>query len=419
MGVLLHFKQYLDGRARVLSDLEDRLCRLQSKYENFFSEISKVRESEMAQLTEHILSDRSQLPEWFNQKLDATQVEVEQAFAEQLGELKAQHAKILETAEKTRQHSLKSEKKIKRDNRLLDDEEEQLKLRNDKLLKRIAGYNKRIKSLNKGFGFFSNFFKMKQLAVEKKALDEEQADIAARIESLRLRWQQASSSYQESENDRQARWVETETEAAALSAKIQALGLAQPEMVVRTTIERVLDQQERKTLDPGENDPACPRCKMPNHAGNHFCHICARRLGDDRPDFDGSLEEVSEANRHFQRFSDGMMACQEIIGLVRGLLSGIEAFTKSVKEMQASEIKYPLPILEINVPKPSLDYGANFDRLDKALDRNLSLHPKLFASQVNMMIHNVFTEKKIMNYFERMGEELSRQAEAQWRGDEA
>lgn len=414
MGGLTQFKQYLDERYTILNDLENRLCKLQSKYEDYFAEIAKVRESELQQLTEHILADRSRLPEWFNQKLDAAQADLEQEFDEQLNDLKAKREKILQGAEKARQNSFKAEKKIKADNHLLDSEEEQLKARNEKLLKNITAYNKRIKSLNKGFGFFSNFFKMKQLAAEKKVLDDEQADIAARIESLRSRWQQSSSSYENSEEDLQAQWIKAETEAAALSAKIQALRLAHPKMMVRSTIQRVLHQQERKPPYAGEGDPACPRCKMPNRADNHFCYFCAQRLGDDNPDFEGSLEEISEINRHFQRFSDGMMSCQEIIGLVRGLLSGIKAFTQSVKDMQTSAVKYDLPILDIKIPKASLDYGGNFDRLSNTLNKDLSMHPKLFASQVNTMIDFIFTEEQIMNYFESMGEELNRKAEARW-----
>ena len=153
---------------------------------------------------------------------------------------------------------------------------------------------------------------------------------------------------------------------------------------------------------------------MPNPPSHHFCHICARRLGDDREDFDGSLKEMAEISRHFDRFSEGMEACQEIIGLVRGMKSGVEAFTKSVADVQASEDKYPLSKLQIDVPQGSREFGAQFDRLADFAGQDYSLHPALFADRFDHYFANVLMETNIKAFFETMGEELSRQAEAQW-----
>jgi hypothetical protein len=48
------------------------------------------------------------------------------------------------------------------------------------------------------------------------------------------------------------------------------------------------------------------------------------------------------------------------------------------------------------------------------VSRDLSLHPKVFAEHVHELVGKVFTEEYIKVYFETMGEELSRQAAAQW-----
>ena len=153
---------------------------------------------------------------------------------------------------------------------------------------------------------------------------------------------------------------------------------------------------------------------MPNPPPFHFCHICAHRLGDDREDFDGSLEEMAEISSHFDRFSSGMEACQEIIGLVRGMTSGVEAFTKSVADVQGSEDKYPLSKLQIDVPQGAREFGSQFDRLDDFASQDYSLHPALFADRFDQYFAAVLTETNIKAFFETMGEELTRQAEAQW-----
>lgn len=48
------------------------------------------------------------------------------------------------------------------------------------------------------------------------------------------------------------------------------------------------------------------------------------------------------------------------------------------------------------------------------LDRDLGLHPREFAATVQAAVGSTLTEESIRQYFETMGEELSRQAEAQW-----
>jgi hypothetical protein len=255
---------------------------------------------------------------------------------------------------------------------------------------------------------------MRSLAAEKQELEQQQQDLAARIEQLREKWAKASEKHAESEEDLREEWVKQQTQATTLQTKINYLQHAQPRIRVRSTIERVLFEQQPALRQPQDGDPPCPRCKARNPPEDHFCRICARRLQQDRPDFEGSLKEIAELNLHYQRFSDGMKACQELIGLVRGLSSGIEAFARSVEDVLASEKKYPLPKLKIDVPATSVAYGEHLDQLKQAVEKDLSLHPRDFAQQVDRLVAEVFTEGKIKTYFETMGDELSRQADSQW-----
>jgi hypothetical protein len=414
MGTLKTFIEYLDERIATMSTIEQRLCKLQEKYETFFAEVARVRESELGQLTEHVLADRAKLPAWFNEKLDQAEAEVRKELEGKLAELEGQHEKLLKEAEALRQKSVEEERRIRKKNVELDRQEEELKARNQKLLADIVDYNDRIRQLGRGFGFFANFFKMRRLARERRDLDREQVDVAARIEALRGRWGTEEKEYTAREYDLQRGWIKQETEAAAVRTKLDYLEQAQPRIVLRTTLERVLYELVQEPPVPAESDPPCPRCKTPNPPGGHFCQICARRLGEDRPDFEGSVQEIAEVNLHHRRFSEGMKACQEIIGLVRGLRSGLEAFLKSVKDVKKSQDQHSLSTLSIDVPGASVEYGKSFDGLKRYVEQELSLHPKVFAEQIGGIIKGTFSEAQIKGYFEAMGEELSKRAHAQW-----
>jgi hypothetical protein len=126
------------------------------------------------------------------------------------------------------------------------------------------------------------------------------------------------------------------------------------------------------------------------------------------------MQEIAELNLHHDRFEEGMTACQELIGLIRGLISGHEAFRESVVDMQSSQTKYSLAVLDIDVPDGSVRYAQHFDELAKLLDTSLSQHPKELAKRFDSLVNDVFTEEAIQSYFETMGQELSRQADDQW-----
>jgi hypothetical protein len=414
MGRLSDFLGYLANRIAVMQECEAHLCTLQRKYESFFSEVTRVRESELEQLTAHILADRGKLPASLDEALTRAERDVVRELDEKLERLRRDHKEALALAEEIRQKSRAEEQSTRKANVDLDAEEEKLKAQSAELLGRIDQHNARIRELGHGFGFFFHFFRMRAFAAERQQLEEQQANLAARIEQLRSRWANAAQEHTRAEGEWQASWVAQQAEASALQAKIEYLEGARPKLLLRSTIERVLFQFQRQPQQAGPGDPPCPRCKTPNPAASYFCAICAQRLQPDRPDLEGSIEEISEVNLHHQRFSEGMRAGQELIGLVRGLCSGLEAFSRSVQSVQANESRYPLPKLQLEVPESSVTFGQHFERLREAVGSDLSLHPKEFAEQTAATIRDVLNEQNIKRYFEAMGEELSRQAKAQW-----
>ena len=414
MAGLKEFDAFLAGRQKVIDDTEKRLCALQSKYESFFSEVNAVRESELGQLSGHLAAGRDKLPGWLAKAVDEAQAKVEKEFDDQLAKLQAERDGLARAAESLRLKSVAAEEAIHQKNVDLDAAEEKLKARNEELLQKIDSYNAKIHELGSGFGFFKNLFAMSALGRERRALDEEQASVAAQIDRTRAGWVEREQGYTEAETALQKSWVEANAKTAAAQAKLDALGEARPRMVFRTVAERVLYGREPKQATPAATDPKCPRCQSANPAANHFCQICAGRLQPDRPDLEGSLEEIAEANYHFARFSEGMKACQQVIALVRGLQTGIAAFRKSVFSMVASQASYSLATLQIDVPKECVAWGQGFQKLFDAAQPGMSLHPKNFGDQMLALVAADYTEAKVKAWFERMGTELSVQAKSQW-----
>lgn len=414
MGRLKDFIAHLDGQIETVAKIERRLCDLQSRYESYFAELDRVRESELAQLQAAITAPGRELPAWLKDALAVARAKVERELDAKLKALRAELEAKREEAEAIRLESARELEKLHGKNTELDAKEERLKAESAELGARIAVFNGKIRELGSGFGFFANLFRMRAVAEEKRALEEKQAALAAQIEGLRETWVKVDTAAAEREEKRRAAWIEKRAQRSALEAKLEALEATRPQLLLRSTLEETLLTRVKEPRAAGAGDPPCPRCKVPNPPEHYFCAICAERLQPDRPDLEGSVEELAQVNLHHRRFSEGMRAGQELIGLVRGLKSGLEAFKKSVESVLDSEKRYPLPKLQIDVPESSVRYAGHFDELLSTVSKDQSLLPTEFAAVVDKLVSEVFTEKKVQRYFETMGEELSRQAKAQW-----
>jgi hypothetical protein len=413
MGSLRDFDTYLAERKDVASAAETRLAAVLAKFETFFAEVTKVREAELEQLGAYVAQGPDKLPAGLAKAVDAARAYVVKDLDEQIAVLELEHKELVKEAEEIRATSLHNEGVVRQRNVDLDAREESLKMQNEELLAKIDENNARIRELGTGFGFFKNFFAMRRLHAKSVKLQSEQEKVVAQVNWVRTSWREREADWNRDEGALCKQWAAVQTNVSAAQAKIDAIKDARPQMTFRATLERVLFEQQPKQVVATATDPKCPRCQSPNPKEHHFCQICAQRLLPDRPDLEGSLEEIAEANQHHARFSEGMRKCQEIIALVRGLGSGLLAFRKSVTTMIETESRHSLAPLRISVPAACVQYGKNLEALRDAAEPNLSLHPKAFGERMETFA-KPFTEEQIKAWFEGMGAELSACAKAQW-----
>ena len=105
MARLKDFLAFVDGRARVLGDAEKHLLAIQRKYETYFAEVSRVRESELGQLSAHLAAKDAALPSDIAAALESARAEAERGFDEELTAVRARREALLAEAEKVRQES--------------------------------------------------------------------------------------------------------------------------------------------------------------------------------------------------------------------------------------------------------------------------------------------------------------------------
>lgn len=413
MGSLHSFSRHLRQRKQLVEGGEKQLLDLQRQYEAFFQEVSSVREHELGQLATEISRRAGALPLGLDAALASARAGAEAELDRKLAVMRARHDKLSAEAANTRSVSLQLENELRAQNADLDAQEEALKARNESLLRSIQSFNDRIRSLSSGFGFFVNFFGMRALQTERIRIDQEQADVAARIDALRQRWADRDAEHEQQQKKLRDKWTELSTKASTIQTAIDHLVDTRAALVSRAALERVLlERFPQVDPDQTQGTVACPRCRTGNAPSQSFCRVCARRLQDDRPDLEGSIVEIAEVNHHYKRFSDGMRGCQELIALLVGVRCGFDAFLKSVASMIQSEQQYSLSKLSLDVPRECLEFERRFEALP-GLVQSKANHPLEFARFASSAVA-ALDEQNLRGYFERLGQELSTSAKAQW-----
>jgi hypothetical protein len=410
---LKEFARYITERSDVIDQILGRLRHAQAKYETFFKEVCSVRESELQQLSAHIAAGRGHLPGNLDTELETAarlaRDEFERKFNEQVGRCEV----ILQNAESARQKALAIEADSYRENVDLDGQEEALKARNEVLLSDIAKFESSIRVASTGFGFLMHLPQLRRLQKAKRELEKEQADVCAHIEVLRARWAAREPEVLGQVNKLEGEWTQQMKAASEIQARLEYLRNSRQRMIGRSALELVLFQRAPQPTDIARGSPPCPRCGAQSATSRFFCAVCAQRLGPDRPDFEGSMEELAELNQHHRQFSDAMRAGQELIALISGIGSGLRSFSKSLSSMIATESKCPVPKLRIQVPPPAVEFGRTFEQFLAFYSDGRSLLPREFVAQEKQVTQRL-NENSIGRFFETMGNELSRCAKAQW-----
>jgi len=130
----------------------------------------------------------------------------------------------------------------------------------------------------------------------------------------------------------------------------------------------------------------------------------------------GSLGEVGELNSVHANLLKGISGSVSVLALIKGIGAGVAEFTKSVESVKASEDRYPLPKLDIDVPEFTRKLAERITELSPKIDvKFFNLHPLEFSTSFSEYTDKVFTDVNIEKFFTGMGDELNRTTKAQWK----
>jgi hypothetical protein len=135
------------------------------------------------------------------------------------------------------------------------------------------------------------------------------------------------------------------------------------------------------------------------------------------PEIDFGLEEMVKLNSQTDAYHDGLASVGGVIGLLRGILSGMQAIRKSVEGLrneQKMHSSYLAP-LQFSLPTRAEAFHRQWPVLARQFDDELqiSAHPSDFSAAVKPLVENSLSEANIEAMFGELGAMIER-ATAAW-----
>ncbi len=421
MGKLKDLIEFLESAHDITGEISRKLNKIQEQYNLNYNNAESVRTSEIEFLQKEFFADNSRFPEEvvkkYNDNLPGHTVKFDKNIADLLlkrDELKKEIAMI--NSEKTINFD-----SMKKFNSKLDKKEEELKERVKKTQFKISDYNKRIDEINTGFGFITNFFKMKSIEKDKNKLLERRDKLVDQIEDIRKSWIEKSGEKETVDKEIQEMWNYSQTEYSIINEKIKNLTERRESLINRAAFKETLDSLygNEKYLTSGitvKKFDKCSKCKSINTDSIFYCSYCGEPFDKNREDIAGSLIETGELNKIHKNLTEGIKGTVSFIALIRGIRDGIKTFLKSVKEVKSSQDQYSqLPSLKIDVPAFSMNFKQKISELNSAIDKEyFNLHPTELALKLKNDTDNILNQSNIEKFFSLMGDELNKTTKEQW-----
>ncbi len=420
MGNLKEMLDFLKGTRKHLEEIEERLEKIQTYFNDNFGNVNEIRRSEIGFLQDAFFGDPGAFPEEISALFRTTIREETAAFDDNLRELEKKRAELAKSFAEVDGERLAYFTRVKGKNSGLDRKEERLKEKVIELEEEIGAFNRTIDELNTGLGFITNFFRMRKIQVRKDDLLEKRDALVLEIEDIRNKWKEATGKFRLEESAIVAKWNRTQTELSMTEEKIESLKARREELIKKAAFVAALDrltgsEEYIAKAVKAEQPDRCPRCRSDNRSNRFFCHYCGARFSDDRPDVTGSLVEVGELNSVHGSLQEGIAGSVSVLALVRGIATGVSEFIKSVESVKSSEDRYPLPKLKIDVPAFSREFAEKIASMTEKVDvKFVNLHPMEFTKPLSDYTGKNFTNEGIERFFTAMGEELNKTTKAQW-----
>jgi hypothetical protein len=386
--------EYIGQQESALQELIEQLDEVQIAFNARFDEFKAQHDAALDRLTGSIaaLMASGQTGSISPNLLRA----LEQRWPEELQQIQDRRSKIMEqylpqrhqAADELLAKAQAETAQLRTLNPQLDKREEKLKRSQAELEGQLSDLNERIRQKSRGVGVVWHF-----IAITKD--DRERQRIIGRLEGI-----------QDSLFEVRRIWETEQDKASDLQKAYQEQW--QLESVAVARLQSELDQL---------NDPARRENLALRRAIRHVVDALHEPSPGSERELSEGLAEMVKLNIETDAFHEGLASVGGMIGLLRGILSGLAAIRKSVEGLaneQSMHSSYLAP-LQFTLPAGAEVFHRQWPVLARkfADEREISAHPSDFSAAVAPLLQDSLSEATIEGMFDDLGTMIE-QATAAW-----
>jgi hypothetical protein len=381
--------QYIDQQRQEIQHLVDQLDEVQVAFNAQFDQFKARHDATLDRLSDQVYEQMGAIPP----ELRAT---IEQQAAEERAHIEERRHKVREeylpqrqkAADDLLQQAQAEVAELRALNPQLDAQEEELKAEKAGLEAQLAEHNETIRRKSRGLGVVLNFPAIFKADRERQRIIGKLEGVNGPLARVRNEWEQKRKQTEAHQAELQQRWQLESIAVARLQSELDQLDdNAQREaLAMRRAIRHVLDALKTPTSSTD-------------------------------PDVDAGLKEMIQLNIQTDDYHDGLASVGGVIGLARGVSSGLEAIGKSVEGLVQEQQMHSayLKALDFSLPARVDAFHKQWPALARqfADEQVVGAHPADFSAQVKPLLEGDLSQARIEAMFDDMGA-MIKQATARW-----
>ncbi len=380
--------QYLDTQTRAVEDLINQLDEIQVVFNAQFDAFKAQHDTELDQLTDRIAGQLHKLSPGLRAAIDDRLPTEQERLAERRQVVEEQYLpKRRQAADEVLREAQAELAELRALNPELDRQEEELKAEKAKLESRLTVLNDEIRQQSRGLGTVLHFRTITRADRERHQIIGKLEMVNQSLYTVRHEWESRHSRILASQAELQRKWQLETIAVARLQSELDQLSdtAGCDDLALRRAIRHVLDI-----------------LKEPQHTPE--------------PELNADLQEMIELNIQTDTYHEGLAAVGGMIGLLRGINSGMQAIRQSVQGLYDEQTMHSayLKPLSFHLPARVEAFHKQWPELtQRYMDQDeIGNHPAQFSTAVKPLLEGPLSETNITGAFEDLGDMLKQATKA-------
>ena len=379
---------YLHDQRQALQELIDQLDEIQVRFNSQYDSFKVQHDATLDRVTERIAENMEAVGRDLRTAIESNLPQERQRIEERLQSVEDQYLpKRLEAADALMRQAQAELAQLRTLNPQLDQQEENLKQTRAELESRLAELNAEIKAKSRGLGVMVHFIAISRADRERQRIIGKIEAIDESLNTVRREWESRCEDVEQSQSRLQEQWELESIAVARLRSELDQLRdpLRRDDLAMRRAVRRTLDALKDPVPNPGT-------------------------------EMEVDLQQMVELNHQTDAYHDALAAVGGLIGLLRGIDSGLQAIERSVGSLASEQEMHSafLRALSFELSDRTTAFHNQWRDLAKQFsdEEIIGSQPTKFAKSIEPLLQGPLSQTSIESMFGDLGTSITKAAAA-------